>query len=283
MKDNNIRLAYEKMYAYEEEIKNNISIKTQLIFTAIFALVSITVYLARFLDFAVKPEIAYLIAFLVALVVIIAAVSAYFNCRAFSGSEFNRMPYAQEVKNYYEAQEKYNEDLSLYNSQVADHEKISLIDPIKETEDFISTTYVKCSTHNALVNEKRSRWAFKAIAAFLIACAPLAMASLLFVVFDMDTSSPRKNFSIKDSYVGGEISSLKTALLSGLNRDAVADLEKRTIILEKLLFDREEKKLSDSKKNTTSEQKPQPQAPVKPSAPAPRRFHDEATVPKSKE
>lgn len=74
---------YEKMYAYEEEIKDSISIKTQLIFTAIFILISTTVYLARFLDFSVKPDIAYVIAFLVCLVVIIAAFSTYFNFRAF--------------------------------------------------------------------------------------------------------------------------------------------------------------------------------------------------------
>lgn len=87
------------MYVYEEEIKNSISIKTQLMFTAMFALLSVAAYLARFLDFTERPTMAFIIALLVFSVIAIAAVSVYFNCRAFSGSEFNRMPYASEVKN----------------------------------------------------------------------------------------------------------------------------------------------------------------------------------------
>lgn len=275
MSNNDLECTYEKMYAYEEEIKNSITIKTQLIFTAIFVLVSTTVYLARFLDFSFKPEIAYVIAFLVIFVVGISSVSAYFNCRAFSGSEFNRMPYAEKVKEYYDDQVKYNIELDAYNSQVEHDEQIPLVDPKKETEEFIYKTYVRCATHNALVNEERSRWVFKAIAAFLIACIPLAIASLLFVIFDMDTSSPRKNLAIKDSYVGGEIASLKNQLSNGLKSDAIADLEKRTIILEKYFIEQRAKQLSESKKTPTNEHQPKPQAPVKPSAPPSRMMYDD--------
>lgn len=266
---------YEKMYAYEEEIKDSISIKTQLIFTAIFILISTTVYLARFLDFSVKPDIAYVIAFLVSLVVIIAAFSTYFNFRAFSGSEFNRMPYASKVQEYYDEQVQYNIDVEQYNIAVEPDDEIELIDPKKETEAFISKTYINCATHNALVNEERSRWVFKALAGFLLACVPLAIASLLFVIFDMDTSSPRKNLSIKDSYVGGEIASLRNQLATSSNVDAIANLEKRTIILENILREKGEIQLSDSKKTSNTEQQPKPQAPVKPSAPPSRMTYDD--------
>lgn len=275
MSHKNIEVTYEKMYAYEEEIKNSISIKTQLIFTAIFALTSTTIYLARFLDFTGKPEIAYIISFFVVLVLIISATSTYFNYKAFSGSEFNRMPYAKKIKEYYDDQVQYNFELEKYNAQVAQHERIALINPTEETEAFISNTYISCSTHNALVNEERSRWVFKAIATFLMACIPLAIASLLFVLFDMDTSSPRKNFAIKDTYVGGEIASLKNQLLIGSNNDVVADLENRTTILENMLLEKRAEKLSESKKTTSTEQKPPPQAPVKPTAPPSRMMYDD--------
>ncbi len=266
---------YEKMYIYEEEIKDSISIKTQLIFTAIFILISTTVYLARFLDFSIKPDIAYIIALLVCLVVIIAAFSTYFNFRAFSGSEFNRMPYASRVQEYYEEQIQYNIDAEQYNSAVDPNDAIEYLDPKKETEAFISRTYINCATHNALINEERSRWVFKALAGFLLACIPLAIASLLFVVFDMDTSSPRKNLSIKDSYVGGEISSLKNQLAISSKSDALADIEKRTTILENIIDKKEEIQLSDSKKTSNTEQQPKPQAPIKPSAPPSRMMYDD--------
>ena len=266
---------YEKMYAYEEEIKDSISIKTQLIFTAIFILISTSIYLARFLDFSIKPDIAYIIASLVCLTVIITAFSTYFNYRAFSGSEFNRMPYASKVKEYYDQQAQYNIEIEQYNSAVDPCDALAFVDPKKETEEFISRTYINCATHNALVNEERSRWVFKALAGFLLACMPLAIASFLFVVFDMDTSSPRKNLSIKDSYVGGEIASLRNQLDTSSKSNAVANLEKRTTILENILHKEREIQLSDQKKISTTEQQPKPQAPVKPSAPPSRMMYDD--------
>ncbi|MBD8601958.1 hypothetical protein IFT80_04805 [Pseudomonas sp. CFBP 8771] len=275
LKDRSIEVTYEKMYAYEEDIKNSISIKTQLIFTAIFALLSVSAYLARFLDFTESPVVAYVIASLILLVIVIISVSVYFNCRAFSGSEFNRMPYAAEVKKYHDDQVGYNSEVKKYNCQVGHAEQLDLVDPIHETESYISETYVRCATHNALVNEQRSRWVFKSVAAFLIACIPLVLASLLFVVFDMDTSSPRKSLSIRDSYVGDEISSLKGQLLAGLGRDQIADLEKRTIILENAVLAMRLKKLSESEK-ATAEQQSKPPAPVKPAAPPRRMTLDEA-------
>lgn len=275
MNTDNIHTTYEKMYAYEEEIKNSISIKTQIIFTAIFALASATIYLARFLDFTFNPEIAYIISFLVASTLTISTISTYFNFRAFSGSEFNRMPYAEKIKEYYDSQTQYNIELGKYNSQVSQHEQIPLIDPDKETASFISNTYISCSTHNALVNEERSRWVFKSISTFLMACIPLAIGSLLFVLFDMDTSSPRKNFAIKDMYVGDQISDLRKQLLNDSKAEVVADLKKRTIILENILLEKGAGKLSESNKPTSSEKKPLPQAPVKPTAPSSRRTYDD--------
>lgn len=271
-----LHITYEKMYIYEEEIKNSISVKTQIMFTAIFVLASSTIYLARFLDFTANPTIAYAISLLVTLTLIISAASTYFNYKAFSGSEFNRMPYAEKIQEYHDEQTKYNNDLIKYNSEVAQHEQIPLINPVKETESFISSTYISCSTHNALVNEKRSRWVFKAISAFLMACVPLGIGSLLFVLFDMDTSSPRKNFAIKDTYVGDQIAALKNQLIKDSNGASVADLKKTTIIRENILLAKGDNKLSEPEKPISSEQKPLPQAPVKPAAPSSRRTYDDA-------
>ena len=275
MSNSDIGSTYEKMYIYEEQIKDNISVKTQLLFTAIFILISTTVYLARFLDFSFKPEVAYIIATLITAVVSIAALATYFNCKAFSGSEFNRMPYAVRVQEYYEQQIQYNAEVEQYNFAVEPEDAISTVDPEKETADFIKRTYVNCATHNALVNEKRSRLWFKAFAAFLTACVPLAVASLLFVIFDMDTSSPRKNLSIKDSYVGGEIASLRQQLAASSSATALADLEKRTMLLERMSLEKLENQMSDTKKGSTAEKQSKPPAPVKPSAPPSRMTYDD--------
>lgn len=276
MSSSDIDSIYEKMYTYEEQIKDNISIKTQLLFTAIFILISTAVYLARFLDFSTRPDIAYVITALVISVALIAGLATYFNCKAFSGSEFNRMPYASKVQEYYEQQIQYNTEVEQYNSDVEPDDAIPTVDPKKETSDFIDKTYAACATHNALVNERRSRQWFKAFTAFLSACVPLAVASLLFVTFDMDTSSPRKNLSIKDSYVGGEIASLRQQLSESPSSKALADLEKRTMLLEHLILQKMENGMSDTKKGNNAEKKSKPPAPVKPSAPPSRMTYDHA-------
>lgn len=281
MRTNYTETIYEKLYLYEEDIKHKISIKSQVIFTAIFALMTITAYISRFLDFSINPSIAYIIAFLELSIFVILAFSIYYNCRAFSGTIFKKMLYSKQLKNYYEALVEYNREIQEYNSTVDDVSKIPLVDAIEDTENFISETYADCATYNAYLNDERSRWAFKAQAAFLIACVPLVIASSLFVIFDMDTSSPRKPLSIKDSYVGGEISSLKEIVSDVAKNDAIADLKKRTIILETLLLEKKGNSLSNST-DTSSEKKPNP-VPVKPQAPEPRRFQDDASKVRPKE
>lgn len=270
---------------YEEDIKHKISIKSQVIFTAIFALMTVSAYIARFLDFSVEPPIAYIIVFLEVSIVVILAVSIYFNCKAFSGSIFKKMIYSKQLKNYYESLVEYNRDIQGYNDVADESDKLPLVDPVEETEKFISETYADCATYNAYLNDERSRWAFKAQAAFLMACIPLVIASSLFVVFDMDTSSPRKALSIKDSYVGGEIKSLKESLSDKTKSEAIADLEKRTILLENLLLEKKERELTKPTKSsdsTTSEKKSAP-APVKPTAPGHRHFLDDASIVRPKE
>ena len=281
MRTNYTETIYEKLYLYEEDIKHKISIKSQVIFTAIFALMTITAYISRFLDFSINPSIAYIIAFLELSIFVILAFSIYYNCRAFSGTIFKKMLYSKQLKNYYEALVEYNREIQEYNSTVDDVSKIPLVDAIEDTENFISETYADCATYNAYLNDERSRWAFKAQAAFLIACVPLVIASSLFVIFDMDTSSPRKPLSIQDSYVGGEISSLKGIVSDTTNDDVIADLKKRTIILETLLLEKKGNYLSKPT-DTISEKKPNP-VPVKPQAPEPRRFQDDASKVRPKE
>ena len=267
---------YEKQYLYEEDIKHGIAIKSQVIFTAIFALMTATAYMARFLDFSIKPSIAYVITLLECAIIIILAVSIYFNCKAFSGTVFKKMVYSKQLKNYYESLVDYKREVDEYNSLADECDKLPDVDPIQETEDYISETYADCATFNAYRNDERGRWAFKAQAAFLMACIPLTVASFLFVIFDMDTSSPRKALSIKDTYVGGEISSLKESLSDKPENAVIADLKKRTIILESILSAQKENELSRPPENTTNEKKSIP-TPVRPTAPERREFRDDAS------
>ncbi|MBK4997668.1 hypothetical protein IAE39_005842 [Pseudomonas sp. S37] len=233
-------------------------------------------YLARFLDFSTRPSIAYIIASLICLAAIITATSIYYNCRAFTGSEYNRPPYARELRKYHEQQIEYNSQVKEYNASANPTEKIPLIDPEQETHIFITKTYIDCATHNALRNEDRSRLAFKAFSALLVACIPLANASLLFVVFDMDTSSPRKNLAIKDTYVGDQITALREQLAISTKHDDIANLEKRTIILESIVSELKETQLSESKERKSTEQPPNPQPPMKPSAPPHHMAYDDS-------
>ncbi|WP_312934331.1 hypothetical protein [Pseudomonas sp.] len=272
-----MNLIYEKMYAYEERIKENISIKVQLLFTAIFLLVSVTVYLARFLDFSIKPGVAYVIVVFIVLVLMMTAISAYFNCKAFSGSEFNRMPYATKIQEYYEGQVQYNKEVEIYNASVSEDEAFTLIDPKNETEAFIGRALSACATHNALVNEKRSRLVFKAFVCCLLSCVPLVLASFIFVAYDMDTSSPRKEFSIRDRHVAAQLARLTEEVAARSASSTVTALENRTTLLEQALIHKPDETMTKPEKADAAESKPKPEPPTKPSAPLSRMTYDDAS------
>lgn len=202
---------YEKMYDSENEIKERINTRVQIIFTLLIAVATVASYMLRMLDLNAFPELTGVIVFLMLLFFVSLGLSAYFSVRAFWGNEFKKMPGAFAVNDYYTDLVNYNSDLSEYLLHNKGYEA-ELVDIDVEMDGFFQDYYMECAEHNSNVNFRRSRQVHLSIKFLLYSMAPFALAGLLFVAFDMDASSPRKDLLIMDRHVGAQLQNIHEVL-----------------------------------------------------------------------
>ncbi|RON97117.1 hypothetical protein BK672_02145 [Pseudomonas fluorescens] len=196
-------VVFEKMYLQENEIKEKITIRVQILFTLILAVITVSSYMLRMLDLERYVLIAASI--ISSLVVFYAglAVSAKYAVRAFWGNTFKQMPPAVEVRGYCSALISYNEEVEKAKSTLG--AEVEVVDIRSEVDTYLSNVYEECATHNSEINQERSRKVHESFKWLLCSFVPLGIAGILFVGFDMDVSSPRKNFQVVDKYVGDQI------------------------------------------------------------------------------
>lgn len=257
-------IIFEKMYLQESEIKEKITIRVQIVFTLILAMITVSSYMLRMLDldryvYVAASIIAFLMLFLVCL-----GIASKYAVGAFWGNTFKLMPPAGEFKGYYDELVTYNGLLDSYRVELErfqqGNECPPMIDVRSEFELHLSNTYEECASHNSEVNQARSRKVHESFKWLLGAFVPLGVAGSLFVSFDMDVSSPRKNFQVIDKYVGDRLGNVDAVLkvVSGQ-----AD-EIKEILMSK---EKVESNLGADKNAPSTTPPPKSVAPVKPSGP----------------
>ncbi|MFJ2282064.1 hypothetical protein ACIOUG_13085 [Pseudomonas sp. NPDC087803] len=202
---------FEKMYLQENEIKEKITIRVQILFTLILAVITVSSYMLRMLDldryvFIGAAIIASLVVFFAGL-----TVSSKYAIRAFWGNTFKQMPPALEVKGYCSALVSYNDEIEKAVRE-GDGLGAEAVDVRSEIDTYLSNAYEECATHNSEVNQERSRKVHESFKWLLFSFAPLGVAGILFVGFDMDVSSPRKNYQVIDKYVGDQIGKVERSI-----------------------------------------------------------------------
>lgn len=211
-----LRDVFEKMYVQENETKEQITIRVQVVFTLMFAMVTVASYMLRMLDL---DRYVFIGAGVVASLVVsfaFLAFASYFAIRAFWGNTFQQIPYAMAVKDYHGALVAYNNDVKNFT---ADGQPAPIAVDIKsEFETFLCNSYAECATHNSIANQERSRKVYESFRWLLCAYIPLGLAGVLFVGFDMDVSSPRKNFQIIDKYVGDQLGKVDASVGQIMNK-----------------------------------------------------------------
>lgn len=203
---------YEKMYLSEQDVKERINTRVQITFTLLIALVTVASYMLRMLDFKAFPEMVGAMVLLMLVFVFLIALSSYYSVRAFWGNEFKQMPSAQKVENYYLQLLQYNSAAQDYNGDAGAEYVVEYVDVDAEMESMFSDHYRECADHNAEVNQQRSRQVYLSIGWLLVSLAPFALAGLLFVIFDLDTSSPRKSALIADQAVAEQLGHIDKTL-----------------------------------------------------------------------
>lgn len=197
-------VVYEKMYLHESEVKEKITIRVQIIFTLIIAVVAVSSYILRMLDFSEYLHVAYVIIILLLVFLGLLGVACFYAVRAFWGNLFALVPSAQKVDDYCKQMEIYSAEV-----KAADLEEINVR---SEVEEFLCDSYRESAANNYEVNKLRAGRVHLSFRFLLFSLAPLLCAGSLFIGFDMDASSPRKNYQIIDKYVGDQLGALEKRL-----------------------------------------------------------------------
>lgn len=215
MQNNDFLIVFEKMYLLENETKEKITIRVQIVFTLTLALIAVSSYILRMLDFSSSQTIAIATLSTTLVFLVLLGASSYFAVRAFWGNTFKQTPSASEIKGYYNALVQYNLDIDkfLADPENGDPENgDQKIDIDAELNSYLCDVFEDCATHNAQVNFSRSRMVHNSFKLLLLSLVPLGVSAIMFIGFDMDVSSPRKNYQVIDKYVGDQLINLDQGL-----------------------------------------------------------------------
>lgn len=198
---------YEKLYFHELEIKEKLVTRIQINFAIIATELTVISYMLRMLDYAESIKAIILCLLFIVSAIICLGYSIYPLVRAFWGNVFNGIPSPKQTEDYRISIEQHKAQIDSYNQQYPEN----IQDEINVKEmvmDYLYDKYKDCCTHNTAVNETRSQFIHNSTKWLLISSIPLVIASSIFIILDLDVSSPRKEFPIKDKDVAHAIESL---------------------------------------------------------------------------
>ncbi|CAM2834841.1 hypothetical protein [Vibrio rarus] len=182
---------YEKMYFHEMETREKLFTRVQINFALIFTGFSIVSYMLRMLDFSVYREAAIAFVVLAVLSIALSAIGVWHLISAFWGNEYKGVPSPKETDGYRVEVQQYVVSINQYNEDYPEN-KQPVVDVDEMVSQFIYEQLRDCSSHNTDINDTRFARIHNSVRWLLIASVPFLLASVLFVTFDLDTSSPRK-------------------------------------------------------------------------------------------
>ncbi|GKE11232.1 hypothetical protein Tco_1414783, partial [Tanacetum coccineum] len=135
---------------------------------------------------------------------------------------FQSFPKSVEILNFRKALDNAKVERIAYN------ETYGLSSPLpnseEEAEKFLENITAKCIDYNYEVNEVRRVGTKLATKYIIIALLPLAVAASVFVGFDLDASSPRKNMLTQDTALSEQVKLLSSNLAAFNDRNKTKDL-----------------------------------------------------------
>ena len=173
---------------------------------------AVAAYMARMIDFTSSIQVLALFYLGILWGIILLVVSIIFTYRALTGFDYRVLSSADEILDYQKKLDEYANEIKLYNETYNCTEPIPCNDT--KLEQFTVKMLAKCSTFNAKINEARKIGIRKSLWYLMLASLPLVFSSVLFVGFDLDSSSPRKVFQIEDKSLTSKLEELSKATLN---------------------------------------------------------------------
>jgi len=233
------------IYFHELEVREKIFIRLQFNSGAYVVVFTIMAYMARMVDYS---SLCWVIALFYAglfLTLTLVFISAKHTFDALTGYEYALFPGATRSVEYCQ---------SLSNQKDDQEGSQGLGKSEQMLEDYVLDSLAKCTDKNVKINNDRRCANRKALLYLSYAAIPLAISACLFVFFDLDVSSPRKNSLIEDSRLRESIVQSSDKLHESIN-----------------LLAKEISQMSNENNTQSNQQqpKPQPQPQPAPSPPAP--------------
>ena len=193
------RAFYEKLYFHEADTKEKLHARVQGVF-AFFALIGTAIsYVFKNLTFY-NAWTFYFIHGLLALSVILLLFASLKLRKAFWGNKYARIATPNEMQAY-ENQLKEHQTNQLKYQKENPLTSIDVVNVDEEIADWLNDSFRKAASHNMEVNSLRSEKIHEAIYLMFISLLPLAIAMLLFLSFNLDSSAPRNAKPLKTNIV----------------------------------------------------------------------------------
>ncbi|MDN3701974.1 hypothetical protein QWY96_15685 [Vibrio artabrorum] len=198
------------IYFHEQQVREQMIPRVQINLGVYITFLAMFAYMVRMMDYdsnlyAIGSFYVFGLIFLILII-----LSMKYTKIAFVGAEYRNFSKATEVLEYNTKLHERVDEIAKYNETYGTKELTP--DPDKHTDRFTIRLLTQCIDHNSAINESR-RIAIKCSIEWLIkSIVPLGLLSAVFVVADLDVSSPRKNTLIQDKNVAKEISVLSSAL-----------------------------------------------------------------------
>ncbi|MFA0304242.1 hypothetical protein AB4494_25160, partial [Vibrio sp. 10N.222.46.B3] len=165
-------------------------------------------YMLRMLDFTSNKFAVSTFVICTAVTFLISFGCLYYLIRAFWGNTYNGMPSPKETDVYREELILHRHQIAQYNMDYPQNQQPEVIVDERISEHLYSK-FRDCSTHNTAVNDRRSEQVHKSFKWLLFASIPMFIASVTFIIFDLDVFSPRKETSIIDQSVVNALNEIK--------------------------------------------------------------------------
>ena len=205
----------KNIYFHELGDRERIFTRLQLNFGAYVTALTIMAYMARMVDYSSPCWTVTLFYTGLFLALIPILISMRYTLIAFTGYRYALFPSATLSVKHKIDLDHYYESLS---DQKDDRESSQGLNKSEQMlEDYVLESIAACIDKNLEINEQRRRVNRKALLQLLYAAIPLTISACLFVFFDLDASSPRKNSLREDSRLRESIVQSSDRLYDSIN------------------------------------------------------------------
>lgn len=211
MNKQNLYELYEMTYFHEMDVREKLVGRVQINFALIATSYAIISYMLRMLDFDQNHPVIGLFILSVFTALALSCFCVRHLVQAFWGNEYEGMPTALEIDQYRIELLEHAEKIESYNVEYPEAAQPE-VDVNQQVYDFVYNKFRDCSSHNTKVNDGRSEHVHKSFAWLLYSSIPFLMASSLFVVGNLDVSSPRKETPIINSTLNEQLIALVESL-----------------------------------------------------------------------